>query len=132
MENREHAHSEYVELGLALRHYSALRFAIFTVFIAILGGLMIMSSDISPTRQFLTLATRVGGLLITGAFWIFEYRLETYMKHFEQRVAELEKSLGYNIYSGRHKSGSRWLRTPIAIQIIFLAVALFWVLSFFA
>ncbi|MDW8305432.1 MAG: hypothetical protein RML33_11425, partial [Acidobacteriota bacterium] len=119
------------ELGQAMRHYSALRFAILTVFFALVGGLITISFDALSANQFMIVATRVGGLIGTLAFLVFEYRLEVYMSHFENRAAELEKALGYNIYTGRKQGGVRFISTPLAIRLLYFAVIIFWIVSFF-
>ena len=131
MEKRENLRHEYSELGEALRHYSALRFAILTVFFALVGGLISISFSPSNTNQFVIISTRVGGLLGTLAFWVFEYRLEIYMSHFEHRAKELEEALGYNIYTGRKQGGFRFISTPLAIRGLYSAVIIFWIVSFF-
>jgi hypothetical protein len=131
VENRESLQHEYAELGAAMRHYSALRFAILTVFFALVGGLISISFSPSNTNQFVMISTRIGGLVETLAFWVFEYRLEIYMRHFEHRAKELEKALGYNIYTGRKQGGFRFISTPLAIRGLYLAVIIFWVVSFF-
>jgi hypothetical protein len=133
MENRAHVESEYSELGSAIRHYSALRFAMLTIFFALIGGLMTFAFDHAQTSGFVTVATKIGGVLVTFVFWVFEYRVSAYMACFDQRAFELEQKLGYAIYSARQKS-QPWLgifSTPRASRILFAACSVFWIISFF-
>lgn len=124
---------EYGELCLTLRHYSALRFAILTVFFAVTGGLTALAfgSGSQQPGQFLSIAVAIGGLLSVFVFWTFETRLIAYMHYFEGRAAELERQLGYQIYSGRPRSKLSFVRTPVATRLLYVVVAIFWALSFF-
>lgn len=127
-----HQH-EYSELCLTLRHYSALRFAILTVFFAVTGGLTAIGFEPGGVRPggFLSIAVGTGGLLSVLVFWIFEERLIAYMRHHENRASELEKHLGYNVYSGRPKSRLPFVKTPVATRLLYVLVAVFWLLSLF-
>lgn len=130
MDNRENLQGEYDQLAQTARHYSNLRFAMLTVFLALVG--VLVSFDSSAIDQFRFYSIRIGGLISTLVFWMFEYRLEVYMAHFERRFEHLERKLGYNVYTGRKEGGIRLIRTPFAVRILFLAVTIFWVLSLFA
>ena len=64
---------EYTEACLNVRHYSSLQFAMFTVFFAVLGGLMMISFNIkvSIENKYLIIAAKIAGLLITYVFWTY-------------------------------------------------------------
>lgn len=133
MENRDYVQSEYNELGSAIRHYSALRFAMLTIFFALVGGLITFAFDHAQTSSFATVTAKLGGVLVTFVFWVFEYRLSAYMAFFDRRSVELEQKLGYAIYSARQKS-QPWLgifSTPRVSKILFASVSVFWIASFF-
>ncbi len=131
MEDSTRLKDEYHELGQTMRHYSALRFAMLTVFFALVVGIITISFDATNADKFVMISTRIGGLIVTLAFWVFEYRLEVYMRHFERRVADLETALGYNIYTGRKFGGVRFINTPLAIRILYFSVLVFWATSLF-
>lgn len=122
--------AEYDELTHAMRHYSSLRFAILTVFFAVIGGLIAISFNPTPANQFVQMSTRFGGLLATVVFAIYEYRLEVYLLNFENRAIHIERVLGYKIYTERSKGSLPLLSTRLATRTLYGVVTTFWLLSF--
>ena len=124
--------NEYTELGIAIRHYSALRFAILTIFCAFVGGLMagFVTLKLNPV---LIVLINIIGTLGAFVFIIYELRLSTYMGHFETRATELENKLGYNLYSGRRKRNDTptLISFPLATKIFYISVMVFWMISLF-
>lgn len=124
--------NEYTELGIAIRHYSSLRFAILTIFCAFVGGLIAGLSTLKISI-ILNIFIKIIGTIGALVFVSYELRLSTYMAHFEQRVSELEEHLGYNLYSGRRKRKDtiKIISFPLATKIFYFSVMFFWIISLF-
>src|SRR5829696_8756100 len=72
---------EYVEVNSYLQHYSSLRFVIFSVYFAVMAGVISVAFGIIRfdvyNLNMITLSMRILGLLTTIAFLIYELRLES-------------------------------------------------------
>lgn len=129
---REQYKDEYKEVSSNLRHYSNLRFAIFTVLLAIQIGLMGFGSDwIAQTPVVPPIAANIGGLIATFVFWVFHERVVAYREIFVQRAIYLETELGYNQYSSRPKPILGFLGTSFVSRLFFSALGIFWITAFF-
>jgi hypothetical protein len=120
---------EYTEVMAHLRHYSGLRFAVLTVFIAIMGGLLTLSFGVGMSTPDATLArvARLAGIVITLAFACFEYVIDSYLLTFGKRANDLEHALGYAVWSQR-PTHLRWIVT-LAIGGLYLSVLVFWMFA---
>ena len=118
--NIENYRHEYGEICQFLRHYSNLRFAILTVFFAIIAGLALVSFkiDFSPQPKFLIPIAKIAGFLMTIIFWIFVERTITFAKHYEHRANELEKKLEYQIITFKPKPSFRIISVSFAIRLL--------------
>jgi hypothetical protein len=117
---------EYSELNQNFRHYSALRFAILTVYFAVIAGLASVAFGITKvTLDIFNQAAKLGGLFVTLVFFVFEVILERYLTHFSKVITQLEKSLGYSQLSSKPRS--RFLKTRYATWGLFTLLALFWI-----
>lgn len=131
-ETRKNYQEEYKEVSSNLIHYSNLRFAVFTVLLAIEVGLMGASFGwIAQAPSGVSILSRVGGIIATFVFWIFHERIIAYRRVFLQRATHLETELGYNLYLSRPKPMLGFLGTSFASRFLFLALALFWIGAFF-
>lgn len=116
---------EYSEINQNFRHYSALRFAILTVYFAGTGILLSVTfGTTSNTTESLRFLAKVGGLVITIVFLIFEHILNEYLRHFAKVAVELEKSLGYRQFSTRPAFR---VQTRHATYSLYFLLTLFWV-----
>ena len=116
---------EYSEVNQNFRHSSALRFAILTVYFAVLGGLASVAFGVvNVTPSVVTSLAKAGGLITTLAFFTFEWILERFLTHFAKVATQLEKALGYSQLSTKPKS--RILRTRNAILGLFILLMIFW------
>lgn len=127
--SREEMRHEYSELNQNFRHYSGLRFAIFTVFFAIIGGLASVAFGASQPVAGLSGIAKVGGLVVTVAFFMLEMILQRYLDHFMEVGRKLEKSLGYTQLSTRPSSPV--LKTVYATWGLFILVLGFWMYAIF-
>ena len=103
--NLEGLRQEYTEVNNNIRHYSALRFAIFPVYFVAFGGLVSVAFNLfgaqSSNSEVLKLGARIGGVLITTLFFHYEYLIEEVLNKNRKRGKELEKLLGYNQITSR-------------------------------
>jgi hypothetical protein len=127
----ENLRLEYSEVNNNRRHYSNLRFAVLSVFFAVLGGLVSVAFGIveikSPTSPDIAFWARGAGLLITFVFFSFEIQCAGNLRHFRRVAIELETKLGYRQFRTR-KSG----RVPRAVYftgVMYFLLITFWIFS---
>lgn len=119
---------EYSETLLSFRHYSNLRFAIFSVFIAITAGLIaaLYGKDALSGPKELSLALRIFGLIMALSFWWIEITLDGYVTAFAKKAVDLNPQSHLN---DRPAMGIKFV--PFATMSIHIAATVFWVLSFY-
>lgn len=102
----ENLRLEYSEANNNRRHYSNLRFAVLSVFFAVLGGVVSVAFGIveikSPTSTDIAWWARIAGLLFTVVFFSFEILCDLNLRHFGRVAKELEKELGYRQFQTRN------------------------------
>lgn len=119
--------AEYTEVMAGLRHYSALRFAVFTLFVAVAGGLSTVAFGIGidkPNSQ-LSLVARLAGVVVTFIFAGFEYLTDRYLKTFGDTAKELEPLLGFSLWS-RRPDQLKWVGI-LSVGGFYLSVLVFWI-----
>ena len=83
---------EYTEVNNNLRHYSSLRFAQMTIFLAISGALastfLEKNESLNPIIKF---CIEIGGVFLTVMFWIMEESATKKWRAFHTRAINLEK-----------------------------------------
>lgn len=116
---------KFLEILSIVRHYSTLRFAMLTVFVAVNGGLLTQFFDCefaakNPEAMGLF---RLAGSVLALIFLIFERALDHNLSHYWSVIAA---------YVGKHDalvSGRsrcyRW-SVPLATHSIFILSLLFW------
>jgi len=126
----DHFSDEYLDVSANLRHYGSMRFALLTLFLAIIGGLLVsvFGDQVQPPVAVRTIL-RVGGALSSVAFLVMEQRACRYWRAFRQRAVELEKELGFKQYSSCPKQGV--VSSTNAVRLFYILVGLFWFSSFF-
>src|SRR5574337_811625 len=118
---------EYVQVCLTIRHYSALRFAMRALFLVLCIGLAVIGFGIILQQSFLVKATaKAFGFLVTCFFWACERNAARYMSHMQERAAELEKLLGYRLWSGMPQSVYWFVGPSFVTPLIYGMIALFW------
>lgn len=90
---------QYSEANSNLRHYSTLRFAIFTVYFAIIGGVIALGFGVAKIHQAgnvdIRFWAKCAGLLVSASFATLEVICERYLRHFQDVLEELEQDLDY-------------------------------------
>ena len=121
--NRE---KEYTEVNNNLRHYSNLRFAQLTIFLALTGGLIAItfSKDISNKLKTLFEAT---GIFISLMFLLIEESATHKWKSFKKRGIELEKDLEFSQLINFPSSGL--FSATAATRMLYAGVIFFWLIA---
>ena len=118
--------AEYLDASENIRHWSNLRFAQLTVFIAITAGLTAALFQAQTTLVMpIRLMIEVAGITVVVVFWITEERTMSYWRNFVQRAAALEEELGFQQYSTRPREGM--ITSANAVRLLFLLLLLFWI-----
>ncbi len=122
------AKDEYSDASNNVRHWSTLRFAQLTIYIALSASLMNMAVSGGGSTPVARLLIKVAGLVVALVFWVLQERTMLYWNHFVRRAAELEPSLGFRQYSARPRAGV--LSSANAMRLFFVVIVLFWVAAF--
>jgi hypothetical protein len=124
--NNEHLQVEYQDISENLRHYSNMRFAQMTLFLAITAGLgSVIINDLKTPCQWLRTIVGVGGAVATVIFWVLEERAADYWHHFRQRAVQLEEILGYAQY--RERPARSYVTATNAVRVFYTINFLYWV-----
>jgi hypothetical protein len=120
---------QYTEILTEIRHYSNLRFAIFTLFFAVSGALLSAAFGFfeikgSVTARQVQSFMRPGGLLVTLLFFLYELRIQALINHGFRTGSALETKLAYNYLSSRPPW--RWYRSHNATRAFFAALLGLW------
>lgn len=124
MENAD-PRQEYLDASSNVRHWTTLRFAQLTIYVALTAGLLnVLLGKGGPLPGRTALAIELAGLLTTAVYWLLQERTMRYWYVFVRRAAELEPALGYRQYSQR--PGSGLLSSANAVRVLFVVMLLFW------
>ena len=129
---KEIIHKEYEIISENLRHYRNMRFANLTVFLGLIFGLSVIAFGLQgkPTPEhWLQMLAKASGFVISFIFWMFEYRINIGIDHFQERAVKLEKILGYKLWSTFPRA--RFIHADKAISLLFIAIGLFWVFTLY-
>lgn len=118
---------EYADVTENIRHYSNLRFVIFSVFFAVMGGITLLAFSDSGVTPLATRFAKVGGLLVTLIFWVYEERASQMFSHFSKVGIELESKLGYRQISTRPPGKFPVLEAKYVTRIFFVLWIAFWI-----
>lgn len=67
--SEESLRHEYTEVVQNIRHYSNLRFAVFSIFFAVLGGVGIVAFGKGQFDEHAAVVARIGGFPVIALFW---------------------------------------------------------------
>jgi hypothetical protein len=130
--NFEELSLEYSEVNNNIRHYSALRFAIFTVYFAVIGGIVSIAFGFFENKtgnsELTKLCARIGGFLISLLFLVLEVNCEQYLTIYGDVAASMEEELRYKQITTRKRVNYHHplLRPRYAARSIYVAMILFW------
>jgi hypothetical protein len=133
MEKREKGRSveemklEYSEVNQNMRHYSNLRFTIFTVYFAVLTGVIIIAFGDNRVLPYAPKLARFFGLFLTLFFAYYHERASLVYQHFSSRGEALEKLLGYKQITSMPHPKFKLLRFRYVTWFFFLLLSFFWI-----
>jgi hypothetical protein len=128
-DNLEAAYREYVEANQFIRHYSGLRFAVFTVYFAVMGGLVVVSfGNPQEFAESVRLGAMVAGMVVSLAFLGFELRLDTYLTAYRDRAKLREPLLGFSLHRDSDNAAARVIHTRVITRLLYCAAILAWLL----
>jgi DNA-binding ferritin-like protein (Dps family) len=121
---------EYDQVNEYIRHYSNLRFAVFTVFVALtaaIGYVALSAKDFDTSAKPWA---EGAGLLLTLAFFLFDERISQMFEHFSSRAIKLEKDYLTDYEQIQQRPpGYRWVPpAQCVMRAIFAATAIFWLI----
>jgi len=99
--SEESLRHEYSEVAQNVRHYSNLRFAMFTIFFAVSGGVGFVAFGRGQFNAQAAFIARISGFPVIAFFWWYFERLDQLLAHHVAGAAALDRSLGYTNFSSR-------------------------------
>jgi len=130
--SEESLRHEYVEVLQNLRHYGNLRFAAFSIFIAMIAGVGLVAFGKGQFGQHAAGVVRIAGVLIILIFWLYEARLTELFQHFQRTAIALERLLGYTQWSSRPVGKGHLPNRVVIMHVFYSVLALLWLYGAFA
>lgn len=122
--SEESLRHEYSEVTLYNRHHTNLRFVVFSIFFAVMGGVGFVAFGKGQFDGNAALMARIAGILVITIFWLYNERLSELVDYYSGLRADLESTLGYAI---RKRGGLSGIPRMIVIwRIFFILVTLLW------
>lgn len=130
--SEESLRHEYTEAVETYRHYSNLRFAIYTIFFAVIGGAGFVAFGKGQFDAHAAMIARFGGFAVIALFWWYGDRVDQLFAHYRSEAVELKRSLGYKAFTS-WPTRSRYLPNFRNVgRIFFILFALLWLYAVFA
>jgi ABC-type branched-subunit amino acid transport system permease subunit len=129
LESLRHEHAELCNYH---RHYSGLRFVVFTVYFAVLGGIAAVAFGLADIRERdfpLVIWARAAGLVVTVAFFLFEVLCERNARYYAESIRKLARDLGYLQMAQKPRA---WLKAKYVTFPLYLLLLAFWVFALVA
>jgi len=131
LQSEESLRHEYSEVIHVICHYSNLRFAIFTILFAAVGGLGFVAFGRDQFDAHTAILARIAGLPVIALFWWYEGRTAEAFEISFHRAIELEHLLSYAQFTRRpdhlpYLPGHRTVG-----RIFFVLFTLLWVYGVF-
>ena len=125
--SREDMRHEYTEVVQNIRHNGNLRFAVFSIFFAVMVGVGIVAFGKGQFDEHAAAVARIAGFLVIAIFWMYEERLGDFFDHYVRMAVELERSLGYTQYTTRPAPRLYLPYTKSIFRLFFFLLTLLWV-----
>jgi membrane associated rhomboid family serine protease len=129
--SEESLRHEYTEAVQTVRHYSNLRFAIFTIFFAVIGGVGYVAFAKAQFDAHASLVARIAGFAVVAVFWVYEERAGRLFDHHRQVAVNLERALGYTQFVTWPAATGFPPAAAIVNRIFFLILTLLWLYAVF-
>ena len=127
--SEESLRHEYSEVTLYNRHHTNLRFVVFSIFFAVMGGVGFVAFSEGQFHANAAVMARIAGVLVVALFWLYLERLNEAVVYYSRLRAELERALGYAI---RPFGKGHFPRQQTTWRIFFFLVTLLWLYGAFA
>jgi len=118
----------YKEANTLARHYSNLRFANLTVFLAITFGLLTVVSS-KDALNWLKLGSTITGVIVAILFFTTESGINAYINHFQATAKKIEGQLDFEMWQTLLPQKS-FVKATTAMRILYAVVLLFWLFGF--
>ena len=129
--SEESLRHEYTEAVLNIRHYSNLRFAVFSIFFAVIGGVGYVAFGEGQFTDQAASAARIAGFPVIVIFWLYQERLDQQVRHAIRIAVELDRALGYTLYTTRPPLHP-YYQWRYLFRTFFFLLTLLWVYAAFA
>ena len=126
--SEESLRHEYTECTLYNRHHTNLRFVVFSIFFAVMGGVGFVAFSKGQFHPDAAVMGRVAGALVIALFWLYIERLSELVNYYTGLRAELERTLGY---TNRHAGRGIFPRMQTTWRAFFALVTLLWLYGAF-
>jgi hypothetical protein len=131
--SEESLRHEYTEVAQNIRHCSNLRFAIFTIFFAVMGGIGLGVFGKGVSDQHFAVIARISGFGVIALLWFYIIaRAENLFGHYVTEAIELERLLGYKQFTRRPSRTPYLPNFRVVGQMFFLLLMLLWAYAVFA
>ena len=127
--SQESLRHEFTECTLYNRHHTNLRFVVFSIFFAVMGGVGLVAFSKGQFHANAAVMGRIAGVLVIALFWIYIERLSEMVNYYTGLRAELERKLGY---SNRQPGRGIFPRMQTTWRIFFALITVLWVYGVFA
>ena len=121
--SQESLRHEYTEVALYFRHCTSLRFVVFSIFFAVMGGVGFVAYSEGQFHAHAAIMGRISGVLVIALFWLYIERLSYQVNYYTGLRAELERTLGY---ASRQAGQGVFPRMQTTWRIFFVLVTLLW------
>ena len=122
---------EYTEVLQNIRHYSNLRFAIFTIVFAVMGGIGFVAFGKGQFDAHTALVARIAGILFVVLFWLYEERTSSRFNACQSVAVNLERALGYTHVSSMVASTRLIPGGGLISRLFFSLLTLAWLYAVF-
>lgn len=129
--SEESLRHEYTEAVQNMRHYSNLRFAMFTIFFAVMGGVGFVAFGKDRFDEYTAVVARIAALPVILLFWLYEERAGICWDHCKKVAVNLERELGYNQFASWPVSTKFPPSSGVVNRLFFALLALLWLFAAF-
>lgn len=122
--SEESLRHEYSEVTLYNRHHTNLRFVVFSIFFAVMGGVGFVAFGKGQFDGNAALMARITGILVIAIFWLYNERLSELVDYYSRLRGDLELTLGY---ASRKPGGmGGFPRMIVTWRVFYVFVTLLW------
>jgi len=131
LRSEESLRHEYSEITQNIRHYSNLRFAIFTIFFAVMGGVGFVAFSAGQFDVHAALVARFSGFPVIALFWLYQERAGLRDAHYQRVALQLERALNYTQYTSFGTSQRFPPKAGSTNRVFFAILTIAWLYAIF-